>query len=179
MSPDQDSSCLKTLNLSVRLGHALVVDDVTITLRAGELAALVGPNGAGKTTLVRALAGLLPSTGHILVAGSGFQSNSMVLVRSSSAGPFEKWSDGQTLVSVDFGKPSIANHMTAGVTYSNTCAATVLSGKVTNLNTGRSVYVTVDDRGPYVGGRIIDLSDGAFQALASLDAGVVPVQIEW
>ena len=52
---------------------------------------------------------VLEPDGHILVAGSGFQSNSMLLVRSSSAGPFEKWSNGQTLVSVDYGKPSIAN----------------------------------------------------------------------
>jgi len=60
---------LKAANISVRFGHARVVDDVTIELRAGELAALVGPNGAGKTTLVRALAGLLPSTGEIVLDG--------------------------------------------------------------------------------------------------------------
>jgi resuscitation-promoting factor RpfB len=51
--------------------------------------------------------------------------------------------------------------------------------KVTNLATGTSIYVTVDDRGPFVGGRIIDLSDGAFKALAPLNAGVISVRIEW
>jgi iron complex transport system ATP-binding protein len=69
VSAGSNFSRLKTENLSVRLGHALVVDDVTLDLRAAELTALIGPNGAGKTTLVRALAGLLPSTGQILLAG--------------------------------------------------------------------------------------------------------------
>lgn len=51
--------------------------------------------------------------------------------------------------------------------------------KVTNLGTGQSIYVTVDDRGPYVDGRVIDLSDGAFEALAPLGAGVISVRIDW
>jgi uncharacterized delta-60 repeat protein len=51
----------------------------------------------------------LEPDGHILAAGAGFQGNSMMLVRASSRGPFENWSSGQTVVSVNFGKPSIAN----------------------------------------------------------------------
>ncbi|MCW2499768.1 MAG: transporter ATP-binding protein, partial [Frankiales bacterium] len=35
----------------------------------GELVAVVGPNGAGKTSLLRALAGLLPAEGPVLLAG--------------------------------------------------------------------------------------------------------------
>jgi uncharacterized delta-60 repeat protein len=50
----------------------------------------------------------LEPDGHILVAGAGFQSNSMLLTRSTAAGPFEKWFNGQTIVSVDYGTPSIA-----------------------------------------------------------------------
>jgi uncharacterized delta-60 repeat protein len=64
--------------------------------------------GRGDTNDTAQDAALEPD-GHILVAGSGFQSNSMLLVRSSSAGPFEKWSNGLTTLFVDFGKPSIAN----------------------------------------------------------------------
>lgn len=50
--------------------------------------------------------------------------------------------------------------------------------KVTNLETGRAVFVTINDRGPYVDGRIIDLSKRAAAALGMEDAGVAPVHIE-
>jgi rare lipoprotein A len=47
--------------------------------------------------------------------------------------------------------------------------------KVTNLNNGASVVVRINDRGPYVGDRSLDLSHAAAIALNSYDAGVVPV----
>ena len=50
--------------------------------------------------------------------------------------------------------------------------------KVTNKQNGRSVVVRVNDRGPFVKGRVIDLSSAAFRHIAYLGAGVVPVQIE-
>jgi len=50
--------------------------------------------------------------------------------------------------------------------------------KVTNTQTGKSVQVRVNDRGPFVKGRIIDLSSSAFKAIASINAGVVPVRIQ-
>jgi iron complex transport system ATP-binding protein len=62
-------SILRAEDVSVRLGGATVVERISLELRAGELVALVGPNGAGKTTLVRALAGLIPATGRILLDG--------------------------------------------------------------------------------------------------------------
>ncbi|HVL82503.1 MAG TPA: ubiquitin-like domain-containing protein [Actinomycetota bacterium] len=51
--------------------------------------------------------------------------------------------------------------------------------KVTNLSNGRSVHVTIRDRGPFVEGRIIDLSHGSFEQLAPLNTGTFRVRIEW
>ncbi len=45
--------------LSVSYGTALILHDVGLEVREGELVTVVGPNGAGKTTLLRALAGLV------------------------------------------------------------------------------------------------------------------------
>jgi len=49
--------------------------------------------------------------------------------------------------------------------------------RVTNLNNGRSVLVTINDRGPYVRGRNIDLSVGAARELGMLSCGVTQVLI--
>jgi rare lipoprotein A len=49
--------------------------------------------------------------------------------------------------------------------------------KVVNQANGRSVRITVNDDGPHVLGRIIDLSQGAFSRIASLDSGVTRVCI--
>ena len=49
---------------------------------------------------------------------------------------------------------------------------------VTNLDNGNSVDVKINDRGPYVKGRDIDLSKGAAKELGMTKDGVVPVKIE-
>lgn len=49
--------------------------------------------------------------------------------------------------------------------------------KVTNLNNGRSVVVRINDRGPYAGGRVIDLSAAAARSLNMINSGVAPVQV--
>ena len=49
--------------------------------------------------------------------------------------------------------------------------------RVTNLRTGRSVVVRINDRGPFVRGRIIDLSMGAARAIGLHKSGVAKVQV--
>lgn len=49
--------------------------------------------------------------------------------------------------------------------------------RVTNRNNGKSVVVTINDRGPYVAGRIIDLSKAAAHAISMQGSGVVPVSV--
>ena len=48
---------------------------------------------------------------------------------------------------------------------------------VTNLLNGRSVVVRINDRGPFVGGRIIDLSYGAAKAVGLHGSGVAKVRV--
>lgn len=50
--------------------------------------------------------------------------------------------------------------------------------RVTNRSNGRSVVVVINDRGPFVGGRIIDLSRAAAQAISMTGAGVAAVSLE-
>jgi rare lipoprotein A len=50
--------------------------------------------------------------------------------------------------------------------------------RVTNMDNGRSVVVRINDRGPYIGGRIIDLSAGAAETLGMIHSGVAPVRLE-
>lgn len=62
---------LEVESVSVRYGEAIAVHDVSLTVRPGEVVALVGPNGAGKTSLVSTLAGLMkPSSGRITLDGT-------------------------------------------------------------------------------------------------------------
>ena len=50
--------------------------------------------------------------------------------------------------------------------------------RVTNLRNHRSVVVTVNDRGPFVRGRIVDVSTGAAGVLGMKSSGVAPVRVE-
>lgn len=50
--------------------------------------------------------------------------------------------------------------------------------RVTNVRTGKSIVVRINDRGPYIRGRIIDLSSAAASALGMRSAGLAKVRIE-
>jgi urea transport system ATP-binding protein len=63
MEPHKD---LKLNHVSVRFNGFLAVDDLTLTVKAGELRCLIGPNGAGKTTTLDTICGKAKaSTGEI------------------------------------------------------------------------------------------------------------------
>lgn len=49
--------------------------------------------------------------------------------------------------------------------------------EVTHIDTGRTVEVRINDRGPFVGGRVIDLSRAAAEALEMTGEGIAPVRL--
>jgi rare lipoprotein A len=50
--------------------------------------------------------------------------------------------------------------------------------RVTNLNSGRSVVVRINDRGPFVHGRVVDVSYSAAQQIGIVNSGTAKVKIE-
>ena len=86
--------------LVLAYGDRIVLRDVALTLRAGELVAIVGPNGSGKTTLLRALAGTLaPSGGTVLVDGASVHALSAAeRARRVALVAAEEYADGDVTV---------------------------------------------------------------------------------
>jgi heme ABC exporter ATP-binding subunit CcmA len=61
---------LTVRKLGRSFGELAVLKDVNVTLRSGQICAVVGPNGAGKTTLLRCVAGTMKAdTGEVLLLG--------------------------------------------------------------------------------------------------------------
>ncbi len=68
------SSLLKFENVTKRFGGTTALRDVSVTLNAGEILALLGENGAGKSTLIKSLAGIhTPDEGRILFKGEPYR----------------------------------------------------------------------------------------------------------
>lgn len=62
------SQIIQVKNLCVSYGLIKAVKDISFQFKQGEITALIGSNGAGKTTTLKALCGLLPHTGAILLS---------------------------------------------------------------------------------------------------------------
>ncbi|MDR0563275.1 MAG: ABC transporter ATP-binding protein [Spirochaetaceae bacterium] len=62
---------LELEHLSIGFKKRVILEDLSLTLKPGELAALAGPNGGGKTTLLKTIGGLLPPLGgRVLLNGN-------------------------------------------------------------------------------------------------------------
>jgi len=67
---------LEAYHLSVKIGGALILDDLSVCASPGEITAVAGISGAGKSTLLRVLSGLTPPTrGRVVVNDSDLYSN--------------------------------------------------------------------------------------------------------
>jgi len=50
--------------------------------------------------------------------------------------------------------------------------------RVTNMANGKSIVVKINDRGPFIKNRILDLSQSAFDSIADVSSGIIEVKIE-
>jgi len=72
---------LEVRGLSAGYGPFLVLRDLRLEVKPG-LTVILGPNGAGKTTLLKALMGLIPRSGMVLLDGDDLSEKTHEIVRS-------------------------------------------------------------------------------------------------
>ncbi len=56
-----NSFLLKAEHIGLKINQRQILDDISLSIKAGEIVTLIGPNGSGKTTLVKVLLGLIRS----------------------------------------------------------------------------------------------------------------------
>ncbi len=99
---------LTLTGVSKRFPGVRALHNVSLTLRPGEVTALIGENGAGKSTLVKILTGIYqPDEGEILVSGAPFV----------CAGPRDAWAAGIAAIhqeTVMFDELSVAENIFMG-----------------------------------------------------------------
>lgn len=66
----QNQALIEVKDLSFKRGDRVIYDQVNLTIRRGQITAIMGPSGTGKTTLLRLIGGqLLPDAGQVLLDG--------------------------------------------------------------------------------------------------------------
>lgn len=93
---------LQVQGLSVRDGNRLAVQDVSLTVKPGEVTAVIGANGAGKSELVLALAGVLPMVaGYIKLDGAPLSARGPEAIRRAGIAAIPEGHRVLTDLSVD------------------------------------------------------------------------------
>ena len=72
--PESHPVALSAENVCASLSGKQVLFDVSLNLSVGQWTCILGPNGAGKSTLLKALAGVLPHSGRVLLLGNLIES---------------------------------------------------------------------------------------------------------
>jgi ABC-2 type transport system ATP-binding protein len=89
-APGPEPDGIRLERVSKTFGALTAVDDLSLSVRAGEIYGLIGPNGSGKTTTVRMLTGLYrPTAGRITVAGVDLAARPAVAKRALGYVPDE------------------------------------------------------------------------------------------
>lgn len=79
---NQEDNAIEVVNLTKKFSNKTAVDNISLTVKKGEIFGLLGPNGAGKTTTLRMITTLLkPTSGQIKIFGHDVEKESR-LVRS-------------------------------------------------------------------------------------------------
>ncbi len=73
---------LEVQGLSVRYGHSIALDGVSLTARRGEITVITGPNGAGKSSLLGAVNGSIISGGTITIDGHALRGGPRTRLRA-------------------------------------------------------------------------------------------------
>ncbi|HEV2618380.1 MAG TPA: ABC transporter ATP-binding protein [Acidobacteriaceae bacterium] len=82
------TAAIETTSLTRRFGDFTAVQDVNLTVEAGQFFGFLGPNGAGKSTTIKMLTGLLaPTSGTIRILGQDLTANSAELKRQIGVVP--------------------------------------------------------------------------------------------
>ncbi len=115
-----DAAIIKVTELTKRYGQILAVDNISFTVRRGEIFAFLGPNGAGKTTTIKMLTTLLtPTSGRIMLNGYD---------------PVREQNGARRSFGIVFQDPSLDNELTA---YENMVFHAVLYGMPRSVWKGR------------------------------------------
>ena len=82
METTTDKAALELRNVTVRLAGQTVLDDFSMSLRAGEKVLLTGPSGCGKSTVLRCLLGFaIPETGSVRIKGEPLDAHTVWILR--------------------------------------------------------------------------------------------------
>lgn len=77
---------LEINKLTLRFGGLTVLNEVSLSVKVGELLALIGPNGAGKTSIFNCVSGIYRPEGRILIRGKDIRGQSPHLIAASGVG---------------------------------------------------------------------------------------------
>jgi rare lipoprotein A len=168
------------LHMSVQ-ERRLTFSALAITLLIGGMALIALGESPAQADSPANLAANSPATGD-LGTGSDQQSGATTTTAKPAVDRSGKRRVGKASFYADrFGGRKMADGKIFRLHDSNAASRTLPLGttaKVTNLETGKSAVVTIQDRGPYVDGRIVDLSPGTAESIGlSKRKGVTKVEV--